>query len=67
MLDILYSLSARLDRVRAAPLVDERERYLQFCTDRGHNLKVLRKNSWLLFLAVTHGRHRRLSCDGMDS
>ena len=54
MLDILYSLPARLARVRAAPLVDERERYLQLCADRGHNLKAVRKLSWLLFLAVTH-------------
>jgi site-specific recombinase XerD len=54
MLDTLYSQTAVLDRFRAAPLVEERTRYLQLCADRGHNRAGLRKISWLLLLIVTH-------------
>lgn len=54
MLDILYSRPAVLARFRAAPLAEERARYLQLCADRGHNRVGLRRISWLLLVIVTH-------------
>ena len=54
MRDTLYSFPTVLARFRAAPLAEERERYLQLCADRGHNRKGLKKISWLLLVIVTH-------------
>jgi site-specific recombinase XerD len=52
MLDAIFTQSTVIARHRAAPLVKEREQFLEDCVGRGHNLKARRKIAWLLLAIV---------------
>jgi hypothetical protein len=55
MLNTLHSQPPALARVKAAPLVVEREQYLQLCTDRGYySREASQKISWILLAIVSH-------------
>jgi site-specific recombinase XerD len=48
MHDSLFTLPAILARYRSAPLLTERERFLQHCAERGYTRGGLEKIAWLL-------------------
>jgi hypothetical protein len=41
--DRLFARPSALARFHSAPLAQERERYLQYCADRGHDIAGLKK------------------------
>ena len=52
MLEAIFTQSAVVARHRAAPLVKERERFLNDCVARGHNVTAQRKIAWMLLAIV---------------
>lgn len=52
MFKIIFTHPAVIARHRAARLFTERERFLEDCVARGHNLKAQRKIAWLLLVIV---------------
>lgn len=52
MFKTIFTHPAVIARHRAAPLFTERERFLEDCVARGHNLTAQRKIAWLLLAIV---------------
>jgi site-specific recombinase XerD len=48
MHESLFAYPSTLARYRSAPLLTERERFLQYCSEQGHNRAGLEKIAWLL-------------------
>jgi site-specific recombinase XerD len=68
MHEILFVYPATLARYRAAPLLDERERFLSHCSKQGYTRRGLRKIAWLLLVIASTRltRRRRVSIQQIE-